>query len=326
MKRRDVMFVLGLAVAIALSPLHPVAASAKELAPIELPAGFQYPNGIARASNSTLYVGSVTSGQILQIAPNGKIETLFPGNDEVFAATSLRLDEPRGILWGASPDFLGTQPNSKTAPRPHRIFAIDVSSGKVKQVLQMPDRGFGNDIAIDAKGGVYVTDSNHPRIYYSPLGATQLQTWIEDNRLRFKGRVGLAGIALSANGSAIVNQFSDGKMFEVTPQPKGRAMIEEVVLEYPLENPDGMQFDSNGLLLAIEGSVQSGNGRLLRIDLSAPNPKPIEVLAENLISPVNLTTAGNEVWVTESQIRHRLLPGRETEIPDRFFLRRFVLR
>jgi hypothetical protein len=34
---------------------------------------------------------------------------------------------------------------------------------------------------------------------------------------------------------------------------------------------------------------------------------------------------GQTVWVTESQIRHRLLPGQEKEIPDRFFVRRFLL-
>lgn len=313
----------GGAIAISLSILHPT--DAKELAPIELPAGFQYPNGITRASNGTLYVGSITSGQILKIAPNSKIETLFPGNDEVFAATSLRLDEPRAILWGTSPDFLATLPNSKTAPRPHRIFAIDVRSGKLKQFIQMPDRGFGNDIAVDAKGGVYLTDSSRPRILYLPPGATEFQTWVEDDRLQFQGQVGLAGIAMSPNGSAIVNQFSDGKVFQVTPQPQGREMIEEVVLERPLENPDGMQFASKVVLLVTEGAVKSGNGRLLQIDLSAPNPKPIKVLAENLISPVNLTTTGNEVWVTESQIRHRLLPGEENKVPDRFFVRRFVL-
>jgi hypothetical protein len=35
--------------------------------PIELPANFQYPNGIAHASDGTLYVGSIASGQILDL-------------------------------------------------------------------------------------------------------------------------------------------------------------------------------------------------------------------------------------------------------------------
>jgi hypothetical protein len=51
----------------------------------------------------------------------------------------------------------------------------------------------------------------------------------------------------------------------------------------------------------------------------------VDSLAEDLVSPVNLTILGQTVWVTESQIRHRLLPGQEKEIPDRFFVRRFLL-
>ena len=100
------------------------------------------------------------------------------------------------------------------------------------------------------------------------------------------------------------------------------------MLERKLENPDGMQFAVDGSLLVTEGSFKSGNGRLVRIDILSPGnkPKPIEIIAENMESPVNLTVAGKRVWVTESRIRHRLLPGKEQEIPDRFFIRRFRLR
>ena len=93
-----------------------------------------------------------------------------------------------------------------------------------------------------------------------------------------------------------------------------------------LENPDGILFTPDGKLLVTEGAIASGNGRLLRINLfsSGTAPKPIETIAEGIESPVNLTVAGNNVWVTESRIRH-LLPGREKDIPNRFFIRRFTL-
>jgi hypothetical protein len=87
-----------------------------------------------------------------------------------------------------------------------------------------------------------------------------------------------------------------------------------------------MQFAPDGSLILTEGAVESGNGRLLRINVFAPiDPKPVETLARDLKSPVNLTLAGREVWVTESQIRHRLIPEQSAAIPDRFFVRRFKL-
>ena len=110
-------------VVLTFSSAQSVAAPVRVLVPIELPADFQYPNGIARASDGTLYIGSVTSGRILRINPEGKIETFFSGSDEIFAATSLRLDEQRGILWGTSPDFLGVRgQNGKVPRRSHRFF------------------------------------------------------------------------------------------------------------------------------------------------------------------------------------------------------------
>lgn len=290
---------------------------------IELPINLQYPNGITRASDGTLYIGSVVSGQILQIAPDGNITTFFPGSEEVFAATSLRVDEQRGILWGTSPDFLGV-PNAEgeMIRRPHRVFAIAITTGEVVRSLTMPDNGFGNDLALDSNGGVYITDSFNPRVYYLDLNANQLTTWIEDELFHPEPEaIGLAGIARNSNGTTIVGMFSEGEIIKIA-----NSAVEVISLERPLENPDGMQFASDGSLLLTEAAIESGNGRLVRINvLSNSNPKPVETLASGLDTPVNLTVSGNEVWVTESRIRHRLLPEKEAKIPDRFFVHHFLL-
>lgn len=75
----------------------------------------------------------------------------------------------------------------------------------------------------------------------------------------------------------------------------------------------------------IEGGIESGNGRLLRLHgLEAETKPQLQILASNMDLPVNLTILGQEVWVTESLFRHRLVPGKETEIPERFLIRRFM--
>ncbi|NEQ44465.1 MAG: gluconolaconase [Leptolyngbya sp. SIOISBB] len=327
MKRRELLVVLGGASTMLLSSPQLIAASVRELESIRLPVSFQYPNGISHASDGTLYIGSITSGQILRITPEGGTEIFFSGDDEVFAATALRLDEPRGILWGSSPDFLGTRSaNGETVHRPPRIFAIDLRSGNVLRVILMPEGGFGNDLAIDPDGGVYITDSTLARIHYLAPGTSQLQTWVVDERFQAE-RIGLAGIARRADGILIVGNYSNGTLFKVMPQLAGAPTVEEIPLARSLENPDGMQFAPDGSLILTEGAATSGDGHLLRINIFAPgtNPTPIETLASELRSPVNLTLVGQEVWVTESQIRHRLIAGEEAEIPDRFFVRRFQL-
>jgi sugar lactone lactonase YvrE len=327
MKRRNLLLALGGLPAIAGDVLHATVGHAKELSPIELPSGFQYPNGIARDRNGTLYVGSVTNGRILQVSPNGRIETFFSGGNDIFAVTSLRLDEARGILWGASPDVLGIpQSNGEIVRRPHRIFAIDTRSKKVLQIIMMPDSGFGNDLALDSQGGVYVTDTSRPRIHYLPPGANQLQTWAEDERFRTQLRFGLSGIVRRLDGVLFVTMYSDGRLFKVTPISGANPKVEEIRLPRKIDGSDAIQLAGDGSLIMLEGGIESGNGRVLKLrGLESGVKSQFDVLASNMDLPVNLTVAGKEVWVTESLFRHRLVPGQERKVPARFFVRRFVL-
>ncbi|WP_019508650.1 hypothetical protein [Pleurocapsa sp. PCC 7319] len=330
MKRRELLFALGATTGIALSSIHPSNASIIELAPIELPIDFRYPNCITRAKDGTLYVGSVTSGRILQISPQGKIETFFPGNKDIFAVTTLRLDEARRILWGASPDVLGKPQsngnNGKVVRRQHRIFAIDIRTNKVLKIMVMPDGGFGNDIALDSQGGVYITDTSRPRIHYIPPGASQLRIWAEDERFNTQLRFGLSGITRRADGILFVTMYSDGKLFRVTPRARRNPTIEEIELPRRIDGSDAIALTVDGSLLMIEGGIESEDGRLLQLYGLDTKAKPqLTILASGMNLPVNLTTVAKEVWVTESLFRHRLVPGKEKEIPSRFFIRRFVL-
>ncbi len=313
MKRREL--ILGFLGAVVLPSLHSCVANAevRELPSISLPKGFQYPNGITRSSNGTVYVGSITSDRILQISPKNKIKTIFEGDKDIFAVTSLRLDEARGILWGASPDVLGTAGK-------HRIFAIDINSNKVLQIITIPDGGFGNDIALDSQGGVYITDSLLPRIHYLPPGATQLQTWVENQLFRTRKRFGLSGIALRGDGVLFVTMYSDGRLFKVKPN----RTVEEIELPRKIDGSDAIALGEDGSLITIEGGIESGNGRLLQLQVDSKTKHKFKVLASGMNLPVNLTVAGKEIWVTESLFRHRLVPGKEKETPNRFFIRRFV--
>ncbi|MEO1185867.1 MAG: gluconolaconase [Cyanobacteria bacterium J06636_27] len=326
MKRRDL--ILGLTSAIVLPSVYSCVRNAgdkignKELNPIALPKGFQYPNGITRSSDGTVYVGSVTSGDILQVSLKDKdkseIKPFFQGNQDIFAVATVKLDEARGILWGTSPDVL------RNAGKQHRVFAIDVNSSKVLNIITIPDDGFGNDIALDLNGGVYVTDSVKPRILYLPPGATQFETWVENQLFRTRGRFGLSGITHREDGVLFVTMYSDGRLFKVN---KNRT-VEEIELPRKIDGSDAIQLADDGSLFMIEGGIESGNGGLLQLEGLETDTKRksgFKILASGMNLPVNLTVSDKEILLTESLFRHRLVPGKENEIPNQFFIRRFSL-
>jgi sugar lactone lactonase YvrE len=288
-----------------------------EIVDVRLPLGFRYPNGIARASDGTLYVGSITSGHVLRRRPDQAWETLFAGSNEVFAGTSLRLDEASGLLWGASPDFL---PGAKA--RPHRIFALNVQSGVVLRSLELPDGGFGNDIALNPNGNVYVTDSRNGRVLRLRPGAPTFEVVIEDERLRGAGGIGVGGIARDSNGRFVLGNYGSGLLFVLDDIDKANTQLRPIAFSRVMENPDGLAFGPDGSLLIIEGAAASGDGKLHRVpDPFVPGTRRIETLLTGLDSPVNLTVAADgHILVSEARVRHRLSAATIHDVPNSFRL------
>jgi hypothetical protein len=180
-----------------------------------------------------------------RLAPGGDWTELSPGSEEVFAVTSLRLDAPRGLLWGTSPDVMGLlRPDGTLGKRAHRLFAVDARTGEVRQIVPIPEGGMGNDLTVAPDGGLYVTDSNRGSVLHLRPGGKQLETYVADARLQAKGTgmasVGPAGIALApAERTLAVNTYGPGRLFLVRAGTEGAPpTVSEVELPRRLENPE----------------------------------------------------------------------------------------
>ncbi len=309
--------VFSIAAALALAATNTATAS-PDTKTIWLPDGFAYPNGIAFKEMGGLFVGSVVSGDITTVELGKQPQVRFTETERRFAGTALRYDPERGKLWVASPDFLGKEVDGEIVRRPHRLAVVDAATGKVEWSAEIPDAGFANDIALDGRGGAFVTDTVRGRVLHvaAPGASFEIVAGGLESR---QGGLGPAGIAMDTDGTLIVGMYSDGRLVRVRPaQGDGDAAIEEINLAAPIANPDGIAFAPNGRLLVIDGAVKSGNGRLVAVDLDGPGPHAVETLISGLELPVNLSVDGRLVAVSESRIRHRMVDEPTLVTPERF--------
>ena len=285
---------------------------------LSLPGPVSYPNGITHTPDGTIYLGSVVSGDIWRKQPNSTFERAFTGTSTRFAGTALEYDPLTDLLWVASPDFLGQEIDGQIVKRPNRIAVLDTKSGTQVWSTEMPSGGFGNDFALDGRGGVFLTDSALDRVWHIPSPGSEFIEVASGPSFE-PGRLGPAGIAYFPTGKLVTGLYSDGELFTISLSETNVARsIQPLNLERKVQNPDGLFALPDNQLLIIEGSIEDGNGKLLHVDLNSVEPHQVRVLADNIDTPLNLTVIGDRAYITESGIRHLMLPDRNIAPPSDF--------
>ena len=276
-----------------------------------LPDSIPYPNGIAVTQDGSVFVGSVTTGAVANInARTLETKLLVAPQTAIIASTSLRADEARGILWACSSDVFSS---TQAERQPSTLVALDINKGTVIKRVALPQEGFCNDLAIDDRGGVLVTDSFNPRLLYLPPNKSEFEEWLRDERLGVDEGFGLAGITIASDGTVYVSVFANGELYRIRDRK-----VEPIQLSRQIDNPDGMAVTPDGSLIVCEGNYETGNGRLLQVNLSDDLTGEIEVLAEGLDSPVNLSLDSESIWLTEGRLRSLLRPELDLPSPDLF--------
>jgi sugar lactone lactonase YvrE len=274
---------------------------------IRLPGNSVYPEGVASLADGTLFVGSVSEGTIFRVPPDAAQPEQEPfasgGDNGLLNTVGLLADEERGRLWACSSDAFGA------GTSPPGLKAFDLTTGDAAGSFDLPGGGFCNDVALDAAGNVYLTDSLAPRILRLPAGGQELEIWLEDERFGGEG-FNLNGIEVGGEDLYTV-KYNSGQLFRVTLGQDGEpGEVAEIELDRPLESPDGMRLESKGRLIVVEGV-----GRLTRIQLGGASAT-LTVVRDLLNGPTTATLVGGDAWVVEGQLAHLFDPkSGEPDLP-----------
>ena len=300
------------AVSMALGALPNIAIAALPET-INIPGEKIFPESITSSSDGSVIIGSIGQKQIYRAKPaSGAAEVWIPaGTEGLNSILGVFADNKSNTLYACSnligPPGAGPAVNAT-------LYTFDLKTGKPKGHYVFPtEKGLCNDIAVDAAGNAYATDTNNMEIVRLKKGRTALEVWAGNGAFGPKGGV-LDGISVSGK-RVVANTLATSKLFSVPIEADGKAgTAVEVKLDREISRPDGMRSFGKSDVLIIEGG---NGGRLSRITLNGDTGKVTTVKEGYPDGPVAVTVVGTTAYVLEGQLTAMMRrPGDNTPPPE----------
>ena len=301
-----------LAGALFLSVPWMTAANAGPLS-IALPGARAFPESITSARDGTLFVGRLGEGGIVRVDPRTGAAAVFvaPGAAGSRSITGVLADEPSGTLWACSNDLSALGGPSGGPDQGAALKAFDLRTGAAKSSVPLPEpNSFCNDIAVDAAGAVYTTDSANPTVLRLAAGTSRFEVFATNPQFAppQPNSAGLDGIAFGGDGALYVTTYAAGGFFRIAIE-KGRAVRVIKLQGRALGLPDGLRPLGRKSFLLVEGT-----GTLDRVEVDRDEFRAAPLRA-GFRTPTSVSRVGSIAWVSEGQMPLFFDPARKGESP-----------
>jgi sugar lactone lactonase YvrE len=240
---------------------------------LKFPAGRA--EGIVRSPGGDIYVGNLDTGELSRIKSSGEVAVVADLFDEnaVFAwLLGMDVDLEGNVYCAVFSDQQSLNGVWRVSP-----------DGDALLLAAMPAGSFPNDIILDRRGHLYVTDSYSASVWKFDRDGVG-GPWATDE-LMVPGDFGPNGIALR-RGSIYVAVTQREWIVEIPIRPDGSAGQARVFVQDPaLLGQDGLAFDLAGNIYV----TNNWFNQLVRVDA---RDRGVSVVAsEGLASPAELTLA-----------------------------------
>ncbi len=263
-----------------------------------------YPEGVAyNPVQKLFYVSSVKTGTIGSVDASGLYKKLY--EDSLLKSSyGMKVDAKNNrLLVCISDGNYSKYSTPATYKKMARLISIDVATGTKKWDVNL-DRlyagnHFANDLTLDDKGNIYITDSYSPVIY--KVDAQGKATVFATHEWFKSEDVGLNGIIFHPQGYLLVAHNTSGAIFKV--DIKNPKLVSKVTLKTFFPGADGLLWASPNNLVLVQNKGVNKAFQLGSTDnwMSA-EVKAATATADRFQYPTTATLQDGRVWLLNSKL------------------------
>jgi len=292
-----------------------VEAATQKVESIPVPGTKAFPESITSTSDGALFVGRLGDGGIVRVKPRTAESTVFiqPGASGSRSILGVFADEASSTLWACSNDLSALGGPANGSDTGSALKSFDLKTGDGKRSVSLPgSHAFCNDITVDGKGSVYVTDSANPTILKLSAGATTFDVFAQDSALSApqSGGAGLDGIAFGSDGNLYVTTYTAGELLRVEVKDGKAGRVNKLSGNRHLQFPDALRALGDNSFLLIEGS-----GRLDRVVIRG-DAFAVTPIRDGFVTPTSVARIGTTAWVSEGQLAFFFDPSKKSLSPS----------
>jgi hypothetical protein len=292
-----------------------VEAATQKVESIPVPGTKAFPESITSTSDGALFVGRLGDGGIVRVKPRTAESTVFvqPGAAGSRSILGVFADEASSTLWACSNDLSALGGSAAGSDTWSALKTFDLNTGDAKHSFSLPgSHAFCNDITVDGKGSVYVTDSANSTILKLSAGATTFDVFAQDSAFSppQSDGAGLDGIAFGSDGNLYVTTYTAGELLRVEVKDGRARRVTKLTGNRHLQFPDALRALGNNSFLVIEGS-----GRLDRVVIRG-DAFAVTAIHDGFVTPTSVTRIGTTAWVSEGQLAFFFDPSKKSLSPS----------
>jgi len=280
---------------------------------ISIPVKGLYPEGTAyNPANQLFYIGSVTDGTIGTVDKNGKYTSIY--KDSTLKSTyGMKVDTKRNLLWVCASDANYSKYSTpSTFKKMAKVIALDLKTNRVVKSIDLSKLyhgpHFANDLCLDDKNNLYITDSFSPVIYKID-SKDKASVFLKSDL--FKGEdVGLNGIVYHKDGFLLVSMGSTGSIYKIALHKA--VHIHKVTIDRFFPGADGLLLTKNNTLVLVQNK-----GTNAVFELSSPDKwlsaklKSATAAEARYQQPSTATFADDKIYVLNSKLDELANPAKK---------------